>query len=450
MKNRILITLTMLVCLSLLQAAAQGTDIVPTNKKGKWGYVDSNGKMVIDFKYIEADFFNIEGLAKVQTKGRKWGYIDKTGKEIVPCIYESVTDFSDGLTKVTVGAKWGYCNKTGNEVIPCKEYLVGDFSKGLAIVKLYGKWGCFDNTDIVIPCKFDEIRIDSDRLVRVILDGKWGCYDKTGKEVISCKYDAIGYFSNGLSQVKLDGKYGYIDEAGEEVIPCKYDNVGEWKDGLAYVSLKGKLGYYDKTGKEVISCKYDRIDKWDDGKAFVWIDGKIGRIDKDGNEISPLKYNSDLMQDIWENLLLSHKEQINAIIREEISKSSNEKTSGAFTIKRPYLLLSTYEDEKYKMDFSKYSEKDFSVKNVKTLAIQYNCPYRSQGYNLNQDGSGIVRASVQSYSSYIFYFNVEKMEYIGFDLLSAPDFPKSVYRSEKIFNPEILKTVESRLANPAK
>lgn len=66
--------------------------------------------------------------------------------EVIPCEYDEVWPFSEGLAVVCVGdpydgGKWGYIDKTGKEVVPCKYDWVGSFSEGLADVKLNGKWG---------------------------------------------------------------------------------------------------------------------------------------------------------------------------------------------------------------------------------------------------------------------------------------------------------------------
>jgi hypothetical protein len=51
------------------------------NKEGKWG-VRLNGKIIVPPTY---DFINdySDGLAQVQKKG-KWGFMDKTGKIVIP------------------------------------------------------------------------------------------------------------------------------------------------------------------------------------------------------------------------------------------------------------------------------------------------------------------------------------------------------------------------------
>ncbi len=70
-------------------------------KDDTYAYIDKTGKIVIDAsKYRYVDFFS-EGLAmvwKVEGNTRRCGFIDKTGKEVIPCQYDWVRHFLDGVT----------------------------------------------------------------------------------------------------------------------------------------------------------------------------------------------------------------------------------------------------------------------------------------------------------------------------------------------------------------
>lgn len=48
-----------------------------------------------------------EDFAKVELNG-KYGFIDKTGEEVIPCIYDDVHDFKDGLALVGNRENEGY------------------------------------------------------------------------------------------------------------------------------------------------------------------------------------------------------------------------------------------------------------------------------------------------------------------------------------------------------
>ncbi len=55
-----------------------------------------------------------EGLAVIKQNG-KWGFINKKGKLEIPCIYEYVNSFKEGLARVEQDGKRGYINTKGVE-----------------------------------------------------------------------------------------------------------------------------------------------------------------------------------------------------------------------------------------------------------------------------------------------------------------------------------------------
>ena len=151
--------------------------------------------------------------------GRK-GFVDSvTGEILVPCSYDLVWKFSEGLAGVKKNSKWGFIDKFGKEVITCIYDRVWSFSEGLA---------------------------------RVAKNGKYGFIDKSGKEVIPCSYDYIGDFYEGLAMAEKNGKYGFIDKSGREVIPPLYSYASCFTGGYAKVRKGWFRTYYiDRKGKLV-------------------------------------------------------------------------------------------------------------------------------------------------------------------------------------------------------
>jgi hypothetical protein len=98
-----------------------------TNGSGKYGFINKNGDVVVNYKYDETGYFN-EGMSRVglivnnRIHADKFGFIDKTGKEVIPLIYDKVGSFSEGFAKVLYNGKWGYINKKGQTEFPKKLY----------------------------------------------------------------------------------------------------------------------------------------------------------------------------------------------------------------------------------------------------------------------------------------------------------------------------------------
>ena len=58
-----------------------------------------------------------DGMAVYERNG-KFGYLDSTGRVAIPARYEVAKDFHDGMAYVSEGGKWGYIDKKGAVVIP--------------------------------------------------------------------------------------------------------------------------------------------------------------------------------------------------------------------------------------------------------------------------------------------------------------------------------------------
>ena len=244
------------------------------NHQEKYGFINSNGDMVIKPQFDDASCFS-EGLAYVEKNG-KYGYIDKTGKLVIPYKFDDANDFSEGLAVVEIDEEYGYIDKSGKLVIPCKYDYAFDFSEDLARVKKDDKIGFINKSGkLIIPVKFDNANDFSEGLAKVEKDGKYGYIDKNGKIAIPMASFPCGDFHEGLAAYCLNGKWGFIDKKGSYVIDFRYEHVGDFHEGLAWVKCgkneNNKYRYIDTTGKPMIcypAC-LDGVSDFEKGKALV-------------------------------------------------------------------------------------------------------------------------------------------------------------------------------------
>lgn len=238
----------MLLPALLLSVSAMAQDLSPSkNEKGKWGYVDAQGKVVIDYKYNQAFEF-ADGRAKVEKDG-KYGYINTAGKEVIKIKYTAMYPWENRACKVAVGgslkdgeledAKWGYIDENGSE------FIKPQYSE-------LSQW-------------------DEQGRCRACLNGKWGFLSVNGSVLLKPEYDKIGSFdADGLAYVVKGGKYGYISRSLQFVIQPKYSAIGSFNNrGYCWVAVGGKLtknvingakfGICDRNGDVVIKPNYKHI-----------------------------------------------------------------------------------------------------------------------------------------------------------------------------------------------
>lgn len=89
------------------------------NKRG-WEIINSNGEIIGHGDGFETVApFTKEGLARVEQKG-KWGYANSKGELVIPCEYDDAEDFTDGLAFVEQDGLYGLINPEGELVVPCQ------------------------------------------------------------------------------------------------------------------------------------------------------------------------------------------------------------------------------------------------------------------------------------------------------------------------------------------
>lgn len=85
-------------------------DVIEYNSN-KVGFIDSNGRLIIDFKFYSASPFS-EGLARVKlTKDSKEGYINTNGQMVIEPQYERAFPFIEGRAQVRVDGKWRFIDR---------------------------------------------------------------------------------------------------------------------------------------------------------------------------------------------------------------------------------------------------------------------------------------------------------------------------------------------------
>ena len=222
-----------------------------SDKNGK-GFVNRNGEVVIPLQFEEAKPFS-DGLAVVKKKDGTYAYIDKTGKIVIDAAnYRYVDSFSEGMARVWKvegnTRRCGFIDKTGKEVIPCQYDWVGHFIDGVTYVLQNQQLWTMDKTGKKLNYLTDtahSLSYASDDILKVekIIDFPGGdhehmntYYDKTGEFSYETYLLKAG-LSEGLAPYRDEKtkKYGYVNESGAWVIAPAFDVAEKFEDGYAVV-----------------------------------------------------------------------------------------------------------------------------------------------------------------------------------------------------------------------
>lgn len=257
---------------------------IRNRQTNKWGFIDTEGNLVVDFVWhAESPRFN-HGVTVVGKSGSEgviqrinnWSIIDKEGNIVKEFPNTShVSQFTDGYAYVIGNGNFYYINTQGEPIFTSYRCPYGTGA-------MYGQGFL--------------LRPFSDGLVALYNPStqRWGFADKQGNDVIAAQFSAVGDFSDGVAPVKFPAtetnasKWGFIDKAGNVVIEPIFTNpVSSFSEGYAVATqTNNKQVYIDKTG-QVVSSEYKKAYPFKHGKALVHQDNKeIGIIDRNFNLLS--------------------------------------------------------------------------------------------------------------------------------------------------------------------
>lgn len=181
---------------------------VCTDQKGRCGYSDMQGNVVVQCKY-ETAFPFANGVGKVG-KGDKYGLVDASGKEILPVKYEEIKEWSTGIYLIKTGSNYGLVSNTGDMLVPAKYSYVSRLNS-------YGKaW----------------IAAGGSIKKGVISGAKMGMVGSDGKLIIEPKYSRLCEFSPANGRPEMGTKTLSLSDTLETA--CEYVSCFEGKKNIVF------------------------------------------------------------------------------------------------------------------------------------------------------------------------------------------------------------------------
>lgn len=192
---------------------------------GKYGYIDTSGKFVIQPQFEEASYFS-EGWAVVEKEGKKF-YISREGEKVLEPEFEDFGHFSEGLAWFEKEGKYGYMDKTGNVVIQPVHESFDLFSRGFATADLKtGKIIDKSGNEAIPPQQWFESFANDESIVYIpVKDEKTGLFGYVESEdeeniyikiIVNPQFEDADFPCRGIARVKKDGLYGYLKLPSKE------------------------------------------------------------------------------------------------------------------------------------------------------------------------------------------------------------------------------------------
>ncbi len=259
---------------------------IVSDGNGKCGIIDDSYNEIIPLKYDSI---------RLQPEGYIYELTDESG------MVESKYVSYDGDTIMTESQ---YCGRWSEEEasefyrlenerkdrLKDKYDSIWQFSEGLSRVRKDGKYGFIDaNDNVIIPLIYSVAKNFSEGLAAVKEGDKYGYINQKGELVIDCQFNDATNFCNGYGNVRMSNKklWGAINQEGKLVIDCKYDHIYADKEGFIYVMIDHKHGFYNKDGSIIIQPVFDNL-YMKDGIITAYKDNLIFKLDCYGNQVAPI------------------------------------------------------------------------------------------------------------------------------------------------------------------
>ena len=141
---------------------------VRVKKHSKWGFVNINDSLIIDFNYdFACNFYN--GKSYVKNNDTKF-YIDSHGNKL----YDAEENIQ-------------YCSEDVDTAASIKDQFEDNI---LTVKKKNGKFGVInkETNQVIVPFEYDEIGLYHNNVILMRLGNKWGAYTDKGKLITTTKF----------------------------------------------------------------------------------------------------------------------------------------------------------------------------------------------------------------------------------------------------------------------
>lgn len=300
--------------------------------------IDRNGQTVsvLDFPplydIVEAHNF-YDGRALVKTSQGKYGYVDTRGKLVIPPVYSEASDFSEGKALVGISDRQG---RIGFQVIDTKgnvlfalrysDALYADrYTEGrlLFYSQAVRQWSYLDDEGYTRLFLSDSLRgaLPFNRGVAVVASqGGYGLIDREGELVLSPCYREVSVVADKRAAVRMSDKWDLYDWEKHQCIPIGLDTQPLYlPSGWGVAAMRGRYFWIDRDGRKKNADNYASL--WVDVEALRMKPQVFIRRSDSGNNLSSLS-----VEELRDSL--DKKGDINTIpVKKEIGKGTVRITS---------------------------------------------------------------------------------------------------------------------------
>ena len=185
-----------------------GTGFYFVKQKQMWGCYNKIGENIIPLEYEDIGFQISNNLVRVKKNG-KWGFVDLQNNIKIQFQFDFLCNFDDGKAYAKKDGKKYYINTQGGIITEtnkdenfCSEDgrpvadINNQFNDSILIIERKEKYGVVESktNKVIIPFKYDEIGLYYNNIILVRSKDKWGAYTDSGRLISEPKYSYLEIF----------------------------------------------------------------------------------------------------------------------------------------------------------------------------------------------------------------------------------------------------------------
>ena len=255
------------------------TGQMETSVPGRWGFLDLNGNIILEPRYLYAIGFQYEdgeySAVACEKDGQAfWGVINQAGHEVIPCRYACTFVLSNStiVFQEIPGGFYGLMTPDGNCILSADFCDITDYDEEhmLAVVsydgELYGVYSAAAG-ELRIPAMYDSIYFRASGIYAQTVDGKSVLFNYEGNPLIQGKYDQLEE-AYGRIFFQKNEKFGVLRPDGSMEIPpvlagCEERHVQFYQKGYLITGTYGAYGVSRTNGEVVLPEHYRMIYLYD-------------------------------------------------------------------------------------------------------------------------------------------------------------------------------------------
>ncbi|MCW3076144.1 MAG: hypothetical protein JWO32_753 [Bacteroidetes bacterium] len=223
-------------------------------------------------------------------KDELFGFIDSTANIKIAPQYDSVSDFSEGLSVVNKNDTVFYINK--ENINPFNHYYseAYPFKNGIAVVKQENKWDFINRQGQIISGNYEEVNELSNMVYVIKINGKYGAINNLGQTIIEPRFQKLGDFKNEYAYYIEEGKYGFVSKSGY-VHKAEFDWISNFNEkNIAVIKQNSLFGLINSDGRIILEPLMDAVVKSSKNVFIVVRNAQYGFFNGGGCFLSTMTY----------------------------------------------------------------------------------------------------------------------------------------------------------------